>query len=442
VSTRPLTLLLEPFGGLAGDMFLAALLDLEQETFRLQQLEELAAALVPEGLELEREEVRRGSLRATLLHVRTPESAAPPHRHLSDLLRLVQRSTLSAACQERATAILTRIARAESRVHGIGVEEVHFHEVGAVDTLVDVCGAVHALECLGVERVVATPPYVGGGTVHCAHGEMPVPAPGTAELLRGLPRRNGVGGERLTPTGAALLAELVDEFLGPESPGSEAVVSTASGYGAGHRDPEQGPANLVRVSLVRALDPLEPSSRTAWLLECNLDDATPEEVGFLLQELRAAGALEAWSAAIQMKKDRPAVLVSALCRDALRAGLEELCFRHSPTLGVRWTRVERTECARETLELPFQLEDFQGRVRVKVRFRPGGQEPGVSDVSPEFDDLAAIARSTGRPLRELEELVRRAALRSFRSERVVSMEANPRRDYDRVHPGKPGASGS
>ena len=227
---------------------------------------------LPEGLELERQEVRRGSLRASLLHVRTPESGAPAHRHLRDLRHLVQRSSLSVACQERAAAILTRIARAESRVHGIGVEDVHFHEVGAVDTLIDVCGAVHALECLGVERVIATPPFVGGGSVHCAHGEMPVPAPGTAELLRGLPCRYGVGGERLTPTGAALLAELVDEFLGPESE-AVGIVSSAIGVGAGHRDPMEGPPNLVRVSLARPLAAVVPAavlatdnstSRTAW----------------------------------------------------------------------------------------------------------------------------------------------------------------------------------
>src|SRR5262245_9014679 len=192
-------------------MLLAGLLDLDAG-FDLRDLEELARALVPGECTLTVSEVERGGFRARALDVHTAESHHAPHRHLPELVELLGRATLSPAARACATRVLERLALAEAAVHGLPVEEVHFHEVGAVDTLIDVAGAALALERLGVRRVLATTPYVGGGTVRCAHGELPVPAPGTAELLRGIPVRRGPGGERLTPTGAALLAELVEEW--------------------------------------------------------------------------------------------------------------------------------------------------------------------------------------------------------------------------------------
>lgn len=394
-------LLIEPSGGLAGDMFLAALLDLEHEAFTFADLESLARALVPEDLRLTCERAERGGFAVRVLSVETAESADPPHRHLADLLAIVEASPLGPAARARAERILRRIAEAEARVHGIDVEEVHFHEVGAVDTLVDVCGAVLALERLGVERVLATTPYVGGGTVRCAHGELPVPAPGTAELLRGLPQRRGPGGERVTPTGAALLAELVETFE-PE----EELVVERQGHGGGQREPELGPANLVRVSLARAR-PAGAGRTVVWQLECNLDDATGEELGFLAEELRAAGALDVWSVPAQMKKGRPGTLVQALARPEQRGALEEVLFARTPTLGLRWIRCERRECAREEL-----VVELHGRpVRVKRRLRPG-EPPSELDLSPEHDDLAALARTTGRELRTLE----RAAIELARAQ--------------------------
>src|SRR5688572_6548813 len=282
---------------MAGDMFLAALLDLGHEAFALADLERLARALVPERLRLELAPAERGGFRVQLLTVETLESADPPHRHLADLLALVEACPLSPAARARATRVLERLAAAEARVHGIDVEEVHFHEVGAVDTLIDACGAALALERLGVERVLATTPYVGGGTVRCAHGELPVPAPGTAELLCGIPQRRGPGGERVTPTGAALLAELVEGFE-PE----EALVVERTGLGGGQREPELGPPNFVRVSLCSPAGSRAGGRAEVWQLECNLDDATGEELAFLAEELRAAGALDAWSQPVQMKK--------------------------------------------------------------------------------------------------------------------------------------------
>ncbi len=383
-------LYVDAFGGMAGDMFLAALFDLGRDELRFEEFEQLVAGLLPGEATLRLQEAERGSLRALRLDVETSESKAAPHRHLSDLLGIVAEAPLSASVRARAAAVLRRLAQAESTVHGIPVDQVHFHEVGAVDTLVDVCGASWALERLGVEQVLAAAPYVGSGTVRCAHGEMPVPAPGTAELLRGVPLRSGPGGERLTPTAAALLAELVEEYDPVLDWSFDAV-----GYGAGARDPELGPPNLVRVQLGQRRGAQRRAE--AWLMEFNLDDTTGEEVGFLLGELRRAGALEAWSSALQMKKDRPGVLVGCLARGEARQALEEMAFRHSPTLGVRWSRVERTECERETIEVDLDGE----KVRVKCRLRREGPR-GPNDFSPEYEDLARLARRTGRGLRELE----------------------------------------
>lgn len=395
------TLFLEPFSGLAGDVFLAALLDLDDPRFRLEHLRELADALVPGECTLEVETVRRGALVGRLLTVRTPESDDPPHRHLAEVLELLERAPLAAPARARAASAFRRIAVAEARVHGTTPERVHFHEVSAVDSLVDVAGAVLALERLGVTRVLSTPPLTGEGTVACAHGVLPVPAPGTAEILRGLPCTVGGGpGERLTPTGAALLAELVDAFEPPVG-----FTPAALGYGAGHREFPQGPPNLLRVQLGEE-SRTAPGEREAWLLEFNLDDLSPEAVGFCVQELRAAGALEVWTVAAQMKKDRPGAVVSALCRADRRAALERVAFLQSTTLGVRWTRTARSECEREA-----RTVDVLGRpVRVVLRRRPDAAELLPADVSAEHDDLAVLAREHGLALSAVERLAIEAAL--------------------------------
>lgn len=383
-------LYLEPVGGLAGDMFLAALLDLAHPAFTLADLERLARSLVPERLELVLTEATRGGFRVRRLDVKTAESERPPVRHLAELAALLERCSLGAAGKARATRVLRRLAEAEAKVHGIPVDEVHFHEVGAIDTLVDVCGVVLALERLGVEHVWASTPYVGGGLVLGAHGIMPVPTPGTMELLRGLPVRTGPGGERVTPTGAALLAELVERYE-PE----EELVFERVGFGGGAREPKEGPANLVRVSLARAGSGKERAE--VWQLECNLDDVTGEELGFLAEELRGAGALDVWITPVVMKKGRPGHVVAALARAGTRAALEECLWRASPTLGLRWWKCERRECAREVLEVELHGQ----RVRVKVRRGPG-TAAGALDFSPEYEDLAALARAGFGDLRGLE----------------------------------------
>lgn len=400
------TLFLEPYSGMAGDMLLAALLDLEDPRFQLADLEELAHALVPGECTITVETVWRGNLSGKLLTVRTPESSKLPHRGYEDLARIVDAapaSRLPANAKTRAKAILRRIAVAEATVHGTTPEKIHFHEIGAVDTLVDVCGACFALDRLAVLRVVSIPPATGTGTVKCAHGEMPVPVPAVAELLRGKPCVLGGGsGERLTPTGAAILAEIADSF---EPPG--AFIAERIGYGAGMRDPKDGPPNILRVQLGQAVDAAAGASAsgaksvTAWLVEVNLDDVTGEELAHAARALREAGALDVWHAPVQMKKDRPGVVLSALCRSGKREALERALFETTPTLGVRWSECARTECGRRTVEV-----DLGGvRVRVKVRERPpypDASPPGERDLSPEHDDLARAAEATKTSLREAE----------------------------------------
>lgn len=385
------TLDLDPFGGLAGDMFLAACLDLDDERFDLAALAGFVRAMLADEARLDIESVVRRGLGARRLVVETKRDV--PLRHLADLERVVAKAPLTVAWNERVVGALRELARVEARVHRIDVERVHFHELGAVDTLVDLAGAAFALERLGVERFRYTTPYVGGGVVATEHGELPVPAPATAELLRGVRQRRGPGGERVTPTGAVLLTCFGAPF-------SEATSTPcAIGYGAGSRDPELGPANLVRATLGEATSTRANSKRTRLIdeLTFQLDDATGEEVGFLVEGLFEAGALDVWTAPIAMKKGRPGVAVHALAEPGARERLEVVAFRSSPTLGVRWRASERTELERVTF--PIELE---GRtIRIKRRIGAGSDGSSAWDLSPEYEDLAAWARETGRPLAEL-----------------------------------------
>jgi uncharacterized protein (TIGR00299 family) protein len=395
---------LDPFGGMAGDMFLAGLLDLKDPRFDLACLTALAEDLLPGEARLTVSRVLRQGLAGIHLQVITPETDSIPHRGLADLLaRIEVSSLLNARAKGLAGLVLQRLAQAEARVHGQTPESVHFHEVGAVDTLIDVCGAAFAMQRLGIARLYVRPPLLGSGTVTCAHGILPVPPPATAELLCGLPvRHGGGGGERVTPTGAALIAAwgtFVDE------PGINVVRSL--GYGAGTRDPQkdQGPANLLRVMCGSGHAEEISDTAAIWQMQVNLDDMTGEDLGHCVTALRAAGALDVWTASIDMKKDRPGTLLSLLVKAGLRTELEELVFRYTSTFGVRWTQVQRTECERR-----FDTVTIEGQaVRFKIRIRPdtgggthakeaGDVEP--SDVFPEFEDLRKLALVWGAPLWE------------------------------------------
>ena len=407
-------LFLEPFGGLAGDMFLASLLDLGDPRFTLADLTALAEELVPGEAVLTSVNAWRGSLSGTHLTVATPETREPPHRHLKDLVELLERSSLSQGARDFTVGVLRRIAVAEGHVHGCSPDEIHFHEVGAVDTLIDVGGAALGLERLGVTRAFSTPPILGSGTVRCAHGEMPVPAPATAEILKGATTiLGGGGGERCTPTGAAILMQLLS--LGEPDDVSRSMgapagqwESSAIGYGAGTRDPKEGPPNILRVQLGSARDSAGAAGSAATVdsideVRVNLDDMTPEDIGYLIERLRERGALEAFTSAVQMKKDRPGVLLTALVRSAERQGVIDALFQHSTTFGVRWSPAQRQTAGRR-----FGSVDVNGHaVAVKVRSLAAGAETMFF----EHDDLRKAAAALGVSLEE----ARRLALQNLPS---------------------------
>lgn len=371
-------LVLEPIGGIAGDMFLAAAIDVGVDP---QALEGALRTLGIPGWRLAVSRKTDCGIAGT--HVDVLVEGEQPHaRGLREILALVDGSGLSPRARAAARAIFARIGRAEAKVHGVPVEEVHFHEVGGVDSVVDVCGAAVALELLGWPRVLSAPPELGHGHGRSAHGPMPIPPPAVLELLAGRPvRPGGPEGEAVTPTGAAILAELAE--VGPLPP----IVPARIGYGVGTRSWPDRP-NVLRATLA---EPAEGGE--LWLLETNLDDTTGQIVARAIEAALEAGALDAWAAPITMKKGRPAVLVAALVDEGRRAGVTHVLFAETATLGIRRRRVERDVLARELRSVETQY----GPVRVKVALLDG-VELGAQ---PEHDDCLARAREKGVPLREV-----------------------------------------
>lgn len=384
---RPV-LYLEPVGGIAGDMFIAAALDLGVDA---RALEGSLRGLEVPGWRLEVRHAVRHAIRGTHLDVVLEAPEAHPHRGLADIRALIERApTLPARARARALAVFAAIGEAEARVHGVPVEAIHFHEVGAVDSIVDVCGACVALELLGDPEVVAAAPPLGSGTVRVAHGAMPVPVPATLELLRGLPVRFEGVGELTTPTGAALLKVLAARVGSPPPPG---FVVERVGYGVGTKDFKDRP-NVLRASLGRVHEQA-PQAGALWELAANLDDASPQLLGYLVEKLLAAGALDAWVCPAVMKKGRPGHLLGVLAPGEKRAALEELLLRESTTLGVRAHAVERVALERDWVE----VETPWGRVRIKRGLRGGA----VLNAHPEFEDCRRIAEAAGVPLKRVQE---------------------------------------
>lgn len=317
-------------------------------------------------------------------------------RRLPDIVALIDAAGLPGRAAEWSRAVFRRLAEAEAHVHGTTPEEIHFHEVGAVDSIVDIVGVCTALALMDMTRLVSSPLPMGSGTVECAHGRLPVPAPAVVELMRGVPTGAcDERGELTTPTGAAILVTLAAEF-GPMPP----MIVDAVGYGAGSRQGPRTP-NVVRVVVGRAAAaPSAAEADAVWLLEANLDDATGETLGAAAQAVLAAGALDAWLAPVTMKKGRPGVILSALADDACRAAVEDTLFHETTTFGVRRTRVERTKLARRMVEVatPF------GPVRVKIGERGGA----VLTAHPEYDDCLRVAKERGVPFRAVAEAARAA----------------------------------
>jgi len=386
-------LLLEPVGGIAGDMFLGAALDLGVDRAVLDGA--LSTLGVP-GFRLLATPAESGGVRGTHVDVLVEEGQARA-RHLPEILALIDGSGLSPRARSAARSVFERIGRAEARVHGVAVEQVHFHEVGALDSIVDVCGAAAVMEILGWPRVLCAPPELGQGFVATAHGRVPVPPPAVLEILRGIPvRPGGPPGEAVTPTGAALLAELA-EVADPAS--FPALVPERVGCGVGTaRWPDR--PNVLRMTLGD-----EVASGGLWVLEANLDDCPGQLVAHAIEAALAAGALDAWAAPLTMKKGRPGLLLGALSPGDRRDAVARVLLDETTTLGVRFHAVDRIELERELVPVATAY----GEVRVKVA-RRGAATVGAH---PEYEDCLARAREHGVPVKE----VLAAAAAAFRAGR-------------------------
>ncbi len=386
---------LDCFSGIAGNMFLGALLDLGLPRRELEA--DLAGLGVEYGLRVRR--VRRGPLAARYVDVLVPHAhggrgRAHVHgRSYRQIRRLLERARLDAPVRSRALAIFEALGRAEARVHGIELEKVHFHEVGAVDAIVDVTSAAIGLERLGVERVTASPVALGSGSVESEHGRLPLPAPATLELLRGVPTVPAhVAWETVTPTGAAILRTVVEGF--GELP---AMTVEAIGHGAGNDRPGPMP-NVLRAVLGRSGG---VQGDRIVVLETNLDDLVPEHFDYLMERLFAAGALDVSLQHLQMKKNRPGMLVRVLGRPADRMALARVLFAESTAIGVRTSECDRIVLDREEL----RVRTRHGAIRVKRVWDPDGRPL----VSAEIDDCKRAAARSGVPLREVVRAAEEAA---------------------------------
>ena len=391
-------LYLDLFSGASGDMLLAALLDLG---LPLEKLTASLRLMRLSGYDLSAEKKVTHGLSGTRLVVRD-DLDAHPARHMPEVRELIQSSGLSAWVKNTSVAVFERLARAEAGVHGVPVEKVHFHEIGAVDSLVDIVGFAVGLELLGVHEVRSSPVPLGSGTIQTAHGLLPVPAPATAALLAevGAPTRpHPAETEIVTPTAAALLAELATFSLPP-------LTLRRIGYGIGAK--ELPWANVVRAFLGDTTEPDQDGGSgqdggdATVLIECNVDDSTGEELGFAMERLFAAGALDAWFTPIQMKKNRPGVLLSVLARPSDSAALAAAVLQETSTLGVRISPpLARLVCDREMREVTTAW----GGVRVKVKLLNGV----ALSAAPEYEDCARIAREHGIPLRQVMDAARKGA---------------------------------
>ena len=391
------------FSGASGDMILGALLD---AGLPIDDLRRALGSLAIDRETVWTERVIRAGISATKFYVR---GEAPPlpradgheqeHRHaahhtLAEISNLIDGSALSTTAKNRAKAIFGRLAEAEAAVHETPIEKVHLHEVGALDSVIDIVGTVYALECLGPNRIVASPLNVGGGSVRSAHGLYPVPAPATIRLLQGAPIYSGPQTtELVTPTGALLVTAYADSF-GPVPP----MRLQRVGYGAGTRDCHDAP-NVLRV-MIGESDTTAPSRRVV-VIEADIDDMNPQIFGILIDRLLAEGALDVYYTSIQMKKNRPGTLLSIIAPPGAREQLTATVFRETTTIGVRYREMERECLDRETLtvETPF------GPVGIKIA-RLNGE---IMNTSPEFDDCARVAAASGRPVKD----VQAAAIKAF-----------------------------
>jgi len=380
------TLYFDCFAGASGDMILGASVAAGVDPgFLREQLSLLPVT----GFSIDFETVNRAGLSATYARVETAHEHK--HRHLSDIKQIIEGSGLSDAVKQRAVQIFTRLAEAEARVHNEPVDHVHFHEVGALDAIVDVVGAAICFDALKIERFVSSPLHVGSGMVKMAHGQFPIPPPAVAELLKGVPfYSTEIKGELLTPTGAAIITTVCSEY-GP----IREMKTDATGYGAGTREYPDFP-NVLRVLLGE-------SERTAtderlWMLETNLDDASPQIIGHCMDRVLELGALDCFFTPVQMKKNRPGVLLSVLCGRDEKEAVMKLLFTETTTLGVRSYEVTRRALQRSVVRVETQY----GPIDVKVAHLDGR----VVNEMPEFEQCREAAEQAGVPLKIVEDAAR------------------------------------
>jgi pyridinium-3,5-bisthiocarboxylic acid mononucleotide nickel chelatase len=374
--------------GISGDMFLGALIDAGLDPREL--LGELKK--LPLGFyRFKRTRAMRGGLVGTRVEIEVP--GGQPHRHLGDIGAMITQAKLAASAERKALGVFLRLAEAEGKLHNRPAEEIHFHEVGAVDAIIDVVGTCIGLERLGITELACSPLNVGSGRVEAAHGTLPVPAPATMELLKNIPvYSTGVEGELVTPTGAALVTTLASSF-GP----MPAMQVERIGYGGGSKDFPTHP-NIARIFIGTASDavvgaPGKPGDEVVSVIEANLDDMTPQLYGYLAERALAAGALDVTCTPIQMKKNRPGIQVSILCEPEKSDALARLLFEQTTTIGLRIYEARRKVLDRELVLVGTPY----GLVTVKVAWLDGK----VANAAPEYEDCQRIATEKNVPLKEV-----------------------------------------
>ena len=381
------TLYFDCFAGASGDMILGATVAAGVDPdFLRQQL-----SLLPiSGFSVEFETVSRAGLSAIYARVETTDEHG--HRSIADIKEIIHGSDLSSAVKQRAVQIFTRLAEAEARVHNEPIDRVHFHEVGALDAIVDVVGAAICFDALQIERFVCSPLHVGSGMVKMAHGQFPVPPPAVAELLKGVPfYATEIKGELLTPTGAAIITTVCTEY-GP----IPQMKTEATGYGAGTREYPDFP-NVLRV-LIGESEARAATDELLWMLETNLDDASPQIIGHVMDRVLELGALDCFFTPVQMKKNRPGVLLSVLCGRAEKEAVLKLLFTETTTLGVRSYEVTRRALQRSVMRVETQY----GPIDVKVAHLDGR----VVNEMPEFEQCKQAAAKANVPLKIVEDAAR------------------------------------
>jgi uncharacterized protein (TIGR00299 family) protein len=387
------TLYFDCFAGASGDMILGALVGVGVDP---QALLEHLSLLNVSGYEIDFETVDRSGISATRAHVRTAHEHA--HRHLGDILKIINESRLSASVKERAARIFTRLGEVEAKIHNVTVERIHFHEVGALDAIIDVVGACIGFELLGIERFVCSELHVGSGMVEMAHGRFPIPPPAVAELLKDAPvYSSDIKGELVTPTGAAIISTVCQEF-GP----LPKIKIERTGYGAGTREYQKFP-NVLRLMIGDDATGVASGDERLIVVETDIDDMSPQIYGYVMEQAFALGALDCYFTPVQMKKNRPGVLVSILCRPSELDAMCELLLAETTTLGVRFYEVLRRALARETVSVETEF----GPIDVKVARLDGR----VVKAMPEYEQCRAAAQTANVALQVVEQAARKSFLK-------------------------------